>query len=221
MSLGETQREDRMSNLVEKYGTDWFRSKFSNSYFMYKGIPARVTGVNRGDTDVALAIRKNGQVKEMKVKVPFDYFESSSVFNVPELGYRHIGDGRWLGYVSRNNGSYHRGISPGNTVVTLSDHSNYLASQGVQLPRPQAAEMCNMLLEPTFIPFHKGIALMLRGDLMAFATSPTIAVIPDPDSEGLLVKMCSKVIGTVSPEGEMNITTPVAKGYLEESVCKQ
>ena len=60
MSLGETQREDRMSNLVEKYGTDWFRSKFSNSYFMYKGIPARVIGVNRGDTDVALAIRQNG-----------------------------------------------------------------------------------------------------------------------------------------------------------------
>lgn len=221
MSLGETQREGNMSNLIEKYGTDWFRSKFSNSYFMYKGIPARVTSVNRNDTTVALAVRKNGEVKELKVSVPFDYFESSSLFNVPELGYRHIGDGRWLGYVSRNNSSYHRGISPGNTVVNLSDHTNFLQSKGLQVPRPQAAEMCNMLLEPTFIPFHKGIALMLKGELMSFAASPTIAVIPSQDSDDLLVKMCSKVIGSVTADGTLNITTPVAKGYLEETVCKQ
>lgn len=210
-----------MANLIEKYGYDWFRNKFSSSYFMYKGIPAQILEVNEDEVLAQLAPRINGEVKRIVTEVEADYFPDSTLFAVPELGYRHAQDGRYLTYVSRNNGSYHRGLSPGNTRLNDSEHTIILRDNGIPVPPLSNHEKCNLIMEPTFIPFSRGIKLMLEGKIMSFAASPTIAVVPNYEDDGLLIRMCSKDIGTVSPEGEVTFTATLAQNYLEGTLWRQ
>lgn len=222
MSLGETQHEDGMANLIEKYGADWFRSKFGSSYFLYKDMPAQVANVsNSGDVKAALFPRINGEVKKVLTYVDPEYFPDSTVFAVPELGYRHAQEGRYLAFVSRNNSSYHRGLSPGNVRFQDAEHTIFLREHGMPVRGLSADEKCNIIMQPTFIPFQRGIKLMLDGKIMSFAASPTIAVVPHADDDSLVVKLCSKEIGTVSPEGELTITAPFAQNYLEGTLWRQ
>lgn len=211
-----------MSNLIQKYGYGWFRNKFIDSYFLYNGIPAQILRVDSDDQVVAmLAPRINNSVKKIVSYIDANYFPDSSVFAVPELGYRHSQDGRFLTFVSRNNASYHRGLCPNNTRFSDAEHTAYLRDNGIPVPQLSAIEKCNLIMAPTFIPFHRGIKLMLDGKIMSFAASPTIAVVPSGNGDSLIIKMCSKDIGTVSPEGELSITAPFAQNYLEGTLWRQ
>lgn len=210
-----------MSNLIEKYGPSWVQNKFHGSYFRYNNMPAKMLEVVGDEVVAQVALRKSGGVERKVIRVPASYFPTSEVFNVPELGYRHAQEGRWLAFISRNNSSYHRGLSASNIRVVESSHTEYLRMNRVPVKSLNDSELCNVIMDPNFIPFHKGIKLMLDGKIMSFAASPTIAVVPDHSGEGLIVRMCSKEIGTVSPDGVLSITAPFAQNYIEETVCKQ
>ena len=208
-------------NLIQKYGTRWFRSKFNGTYFMHRGIPAVIQTVHEHKPAVAVAMhhRTGGEVKSMIQDVPYDTFMDHKMFSVPELGYRHSQGGKWLGYISRNNSSYVRGVGTQNIRTQESNLTRSLRRMGVKIANPTPGELCNMVLDPGFIPFYKGIKLMLDGKIVSFAASPTIAVVPTPDEDTFTIMMCSREVGTVSADGEISMALPFAKTYIEETVC--
>lgn len=220
MSRGETQHEEGMTNLVDKYGARWFTSKFSGAYFSHKGIPASVNDItNDSNVRVNLYPRVDNEVRSMSVVLPKEEFVDHKMFSVPELGYRHASNGKWLGFISRNNSSYNRGIGVNNIRTTESNLTRSIRRLGIQVQSPKASELCNMVIDPGFIPFHKGIALMLAGKIASFAASPTIAVVPTPEEDTFTIMMCSREVGTVSASGEINLVLPFAKNYIEETLC--
>ena len=205
-----------MTNLVDKYGTDWFLNKFRGTYFSYNGIPARVTGASREGVNATVVPRINDEVVARPVIVPNTYFMDSSRFNVPELGYRHDDGGKWLGFLKRNNSSYVRGLSTRNIVSLESDITKFLRTR-TRVKVMSENDINNIVMQPKFIPLYRGIQLMLAGKIVSFAASPTIAVVPSRDGrDPLEIMVCEKVVGTVSDEGTMNIQVPVARTYIEE-----
>jgi hypothetical protein len=210
-----------MTNLVERYGVRWFRNKFGGSYFMHRGIPAVVQQVEETSVGVSLYPRVDNVVKVVNTKLPTSVFRDHKMFYVPELGYRHSQDGKWLGYISRTNTSYNRGIGINNISVAESRLTRSLRGMGVSIKSLNGGELCNAVLDPGFIPFHRGIKLMLEGKIVSFAASPTIAVVPTPEQDSLTIMVCSREVGTVSPDGEINMVLPFAKSYLEETTCRQ
>lgn len=215
-----------MADLVTKYGREWFNNKFPGSYFMYKGIPARVGRAERSPTSrdgsvvhITMCPRVNNEVKVVKSHIPTDYFQNSDMFSVPELGYRHTANGKWLAFLQRNNSSYVRGLSTRNLNVFESEFTKFLKRNGVREPTPNEDVITSLVMEPTFVPLHRGIKMMLEGKLLAFAASPTVAVVPAKAHEGLQILMCDKEIGSVDVDGAMNITLPTARNYVEETLC--
>lgn len=206
-----------MSNLIDKYGTDWFRNKFRGSLFRLHGVPARVIGVGSRVEAYAL-VRRRGKVEARQTFLDYSHFPDSNMFAVPELGYRHNKSGKWLAYLSRVNTSYNRGISLKNLNKSVAQHTEFLRFSGFNVEAPDENTLCNMVMDPTFIPFRTGIKLMLEGKIISFAASPTIAVVPSDVDDSLIVRLCSKEIGTVSPEGELSLTLPFANKYLEQIV---
>lgn len=220
-----------MVDLVSKYGPEWFSNKFNGSFFMYDGVPARVRGARRTSTsrakkttyavDVSLCPRVDGQVKSVRHAIPSEYFDDSSMFNVPELGYRHTADGKWLAFLRRNNSSYVRGLSMRNLSIYESPFTRYLRTVGVNVGFLDEDTTANLVMQPTFIPLHTGIKLMLEGKLLSFAASPTVAVVPSKDeSAELSILMCDNEIGTVDSNGTMDISLSTARNYVEETLCQ-
>lgn len=216
-----------MADLVTKYGRDWFNNKFPGSYFMFNGIPARVGRAERDPVErdkfrvaITACPRVDGEVRPAARHIPSDYFQNSEMFGVPELGYRHAQGGKWLAFLRRNNGSYVRGLSTRNLNVFESDFTIFLRTQGIRPAPVDENALTSIVMQPNFIPLHRGIKLMLEGKLLSFAASPTIAVMPSRGEEdGLTVYMCDKVIGSVDMDGTMNITLPTARTYVEETLC--
>lgn len=215
-----------MTNLVDKYGRDWFNNKFPGSYFRFCGVPARVIQAQSADrkggksvVKIRLSHRVNNKVVASDKVVPADLFADSSIFNVPELGYRHAHNGKWLVFMRRNNSSYVRGLSTRNLNIFESQFTSYLRSINQVSEFLTEDETVNLVMEPTFVPLNKGIQLMLEGKLLSFAASSTVAVVPSHDSDNLSVMMCEKQVGFVTSTGELNINLPIAKNYVEESLC--
>ena len=217
-----------MTNIVDKYGREWFANKFNGSYFSYRGVPARVLQPerdphNRNKTVVltALCPRVNDEVKSIQARIPADYFTDSGMFSVPELGYRHADNGKGLYFLRRNNASYVRGLSTRNIQVYESDFTRYLRTIGVRSPALNENQLNNIVIEPNFIPLYKGIKLMLSGKLLSFAASAAVAVVPSANEDSsLTILMCDKQIGTVSASGVVSMSLPTAQSYVEEMLCK-
>ena len=212
-----------MSDLISTYGTDWFNSKFGGTYFSHKGLPARVVQARRSGVDVVLCPRVNNTVKTLKTQLPFSTFQDSKMFSAPELGYRATAGGAWLKFMSRNNGSYVRGVSTRNLKQESTAFSDYMyESFYSSLPRIGENEINNIVMDPSFVPITRGIKLVMEGKLFAFAASPTIAVVPSIDSiNSLTILMCQKEVGTVDSKGNIEITAPISANYLKEILCVQ
>lgn len=212
-----------MSNLISQYGADWFNSKFQSTLFSYEGIPARVAeasstgrGAKRVHSVDVFLYPKNRPVAHKKLSA--DYFKDSSVFSVPELGYRHTDDGVTLLLLSRNNHSYTRGLSLRNLSLQASNHSLYLRA-ALGLPAFTAASIredrkIRMALSPNFIPMRKGIELILKGKLASFAVSPSVAVVASPTGAQVLV--AEKAVGSIDLDGTMTLTNLRATSFIGE-----
>ena len=215
-----------MSNLIQQFGPEWFRSKFGGSFFRYKGLPARVVDVKRPRKDtievqIRACTKVNGKVVGSVFNVSPELFPDGKPFAVPELGYRSALDGRWLALVQRNNSSYTRGLAIKNMKVSEHLFTVALRREGVLREYMSEDDLNYIALNKEFIPFHRGIKLMLDKKLYCFAASPTVAVVPSQESDNLLsVLMCNKIIGAVDADGARTISAPVARTYVEETVCQ-
>lgn len=209
-----------MTNIIEKYSISWFNSKFRGTYFLYNGVPAQV--VEALDSCVLAQLSpksSNGSILSFQKEIPFSFFKDASVFNVPELGWRCTDKGKNLFLLSRNNSSYVRGLSSRNIIVTDSTVTTTLRRRGLIDPRPDYV-LRNSIFNPEFIPFNKGIKMMLSGSILSFAVNNDVAVVPGTRKNTLLVKFLTKDIGLVSAGGKLS-TTPETREYMENIVCKQ
>lgn len=209
-----------MSNLVTQYGSDWFYSKFSGSFFRHEGAPFKVipnSGSRRTAWIPCLKLEKNeeGTVRGTEINVNVAAFTDVSVFSVPNLGWRSALKGKYLAYYYRNNNSYHRGLSSRNMAVNesamtrwLSRHSDY-NRDAVDDNFLAYTAMC-----PEFLPLTEGVAKMARGEILSFAVSPTVAVLPN-DEDSFAVMFKEKVAGHVSPDGNMSLVIPELNSYME------
>lgn len=200
-----------MSNLIEKYGASWFNSKFGQSMFESEGLLCRIDSVSH-DHVMVKTFHKDRTPKLRKTK--FAQFADSAMFNVPEMGYRTFDKGKWLCYLGRNNTSYHRGLRYRDITRSLSTLTQYLKGQ-TRVVEPKEDELLQLVYRPNFIPLHTGIKLMLEGKLFSFAASASVAVIPDHESDGLLILMNENVVGRVDENGVMSYTFNYAKEYVE------
>lgn len=219
-----------MTNLVSTYGVDWFNSKFSGSFFRYKGLPARVVrartvgkkGAYENEVQIAVLNKTKGEIKAHSRTVSTDLFPDGSPFVVPELGYRSVHEGRWLAFLQRNNSSYIRGLASKNLRVVEHPITQYLRSEGMYSSYMGPDDLQYMAMNKDFIPFYKGIKLMLEGKIFSFAASPAIAVVPASRSSTRLdILFCDKLIGSVDDNGAVSITSKIARNYVEENVCHQ
>lgn len=206
-----------MSNLVAKYGPSWFTSKFNGTFFMYEGKPARVLeAVSSRGVYIRVLDKIDGHVVGNNLEVTGDLFPDSSVFSVPELGYRHAWDGVYLAFFVRNNTSYVRGLSLRNLSARVSNITNLIQNRLNSVPSPSQDDLNYLAMKPEFVPFHEGIRKVLAGELVSFAASPTLAVVPSPTSESeLTVLFCGKTVGKVDSNGNLRITSPITNEYIE------
>lgn len=209
-----------MSNLVAQYGSDWFYTKFSGSFFRHEGVPFKViphSGSRRTAWIPCLKLEKNeeGAVQGTETNVSVSAFTDVSVFSVPNLGWRSALRGKYLAYFSRNNNSYHRGLSSRNLAATESLMTRWLTRNSdfnydvVDDNFRAYTAMC-----PEFLPLTEGVAKMARGEILSFAVSPTIAVLPH-DEGSFAVMFKEKVAGYVSPDGNMSLVIPELNSYME------
>ena len=213
-----------MTNLVQQYGPDWFNNKFGATLFRHKGVPCRVVEarnrtVKRKQVPEVLcrAVRRvNGKLKAAHLTLPADAFTDPNMFSSSDLGYRTMHNGKLLTYIQRNNSSYARGMSLRNLSYQESALTSFLVDSGLFAYTLSEDEQHLLVMEPTFIPIRRGIKLMLEGRLASFAASPTIAVVPSTDTDNLNVLFCDKLVGTVSADGAMEITVPLAQPLIEE-----
>lgn len=213
-----------MTNLVDQYGPDWFNNKFGSTMFRYKGVPCRVIEatsrtVKRKQVNEVMCravTRTNGELQAANIRLPATEFSNPDMFSSGELGYRSLLNGKYLVYVRRNNTSYARGMSLRNLVYQESALTSFLVNEGLLAFTPTEDEQHLMVMEPSFLPIRRGIRLMLEGKIASFAASPTIAVVPSTEADDLVVLFCDKQIGTVSVDGVVDITVPLAQSFIEE-----
>lgn len=198
-------------NLVQKYGPNWFNSKFNSSMFKHNGMLASIMHADHNNVDIK--VYPKGR-KPFTAHVSVDTFPDASMFNVPELGYRTHDKGKWLCYLGRNNSSYHRGLRYRDITQSQSSLTSYLKTQ-TRVISPTEDEILRMVFHPNYIPLHTGIKLMLEGKLMSFAASASVAVIPDHESDGLLILMNENVVGRVDENGTLSYLFNYAAPYIE------
>ena len=200
-----------MSNLIEKYGTSWFNSKFNQSFFIRNGVLAKVLDVGYSSVDLQLFPKGRPAVR---AAAKFNEFPDASMFHIPEMGYRTHDKGKWLTYLGRNNTSYHRGLRVRDITRSPSSLTSYLRTHA-RVVEPKEDELVRLIYSPNYIPMHVGIKLMLEGKLMSFAASASVAVVPDHESDGLLILMNENVVGRVSEDGTLSYIFNYAKQYIE------
>lgn len=206
-----------MNNLISKYGESWFTNKFNSTFFMHNGEPARVIEADSHGVNIRVVSKnEDGVISSVMRSVSYDTFHDSSVFTVPELGYRHLHDGAYLAFFARRNDSYVRGLSLRNLQPRVSNLTRLLQSRRLGIPAPSHDELNYMALKPDYIPLHTGIRRMLAGELMSFACSSTIAVVPSPTSDTeLTILCCGKTVGKVDRNGNLRITSSITNDYIE------
>lgn len=209
-----------MSNLVEQYGMNWFLSKFSGSFFMHEDKPHVV----RSDVDSfrytvnvpCYSLEQTGEstISRNDVSIPATEFNDISKFSVGGLGWRSSDKGRYLAYFKRNNRSYHRGLSLRNLVIEVSHMTKWLSTYTNYNIRRDEAALAWLSLRPTFHSLHEGLEMVRNKEIVSFAISPTIAIMPDKDDKMAILFKTLKA-GTVDLDGNMQLSIPKIGSLLE------
>lgn len=207
-----------MTNLIDKVGQVYFNRRFQGSYFMDdKGRPSILqAALGDGEVTYIALTGTPSRVIETTRTLPNEFFTGLETFSVPTLGWRSHSEGRYLAFFSRNNRSYHRGLSVGNLNVELSPMTRWLVStKNVQDPRSDKV-LCLLALKPNFTPFTEGVRQMREGEILSFAVSPTIAVVPDEDDKFSIYFRQAKA-GTVMPDNSVVVDVPLLSEYVGDS----
>jgi hypothetical protein len=193
-------------NLVQKLGNDFFNNKFRGSYFLHEGVLHSIDGAT-GRSVVAYAYHKDPRsegVTTSGVSLSRDVFPDASPFRVPDLGWRAYDRGRGLVYMSRNNGSYHRGLSNGNLVIATSAMTAALLRRNAVL-RYNPPQFAHLAYFPEFLSFAEGMQKVRRGEIASFAVNHQVAVVPRGDGT-MFIMFRNTVAGTVDHNGTVTMT---------------
>lgn len=207
-----------MSNLITHFnGIDRFYSKFNRSIFRHPESDS-ICAVDNGlrtEDDVrngTIACRKlkrlaSGRVASSwdRMSLPKDFFSSMAVFATPDLGYRTTAAGKWLAYVTRNPGTYHRGTATSTLQIQHSPLTLYLEGEGMlQLESEQTdTKLTDMVMNPEYVTMTAGLTAMRAGRLASFAINANVAVTPAEDNtHDIWYK--TRLVGKVTEAGDIN-----------------
>lgn len=206
-----------MSNLVEQYGSSWFMNKFNGCFFLHNGEPHIVqNNATRWRTNVpCVKVEKGEEVYAgYETVVPTDAFTDISVFSVPNLGWRSSDKGRCLYYLTRNNSSYHRGLSQRNVTAYPSTLTTWLQGYTGYNAFLTKEMLAYTSLVPDFLSIPEGVAKIRAEEILSFAVSPTIAVLPIGEDK-MAVMFKQKRAGTIMPDDSMSLIIPELNSYME------
>lgn len=203
--------------LIAQLGMDQFLNKYNTSFFMHEGLPCIVTGSNRDGKVKADKI--DGTINKpvtTAVVIEPEFFTDMSVFATPALGWRAAANGRYLVYLQRNNGSFHRGTCIDNMHVNMHEMTTWFAQNGgLNLDYyGRHSTICKMVMQPQYVSLTEGLALIQRGKVVSFAVNELLAVVPAED--GLYdVLFREKKVGSVDDNGSITCTIPFVVEALE------
>lgn len=204
-------------SLIAQLGMDQFLTKYSGSFFMHEGLPCFVTGSNR-DGNVK-ADKIGGTINKpvtTQVVIDPEFFTDMGVFATPALGWRVAGNGRYLVYMQRNNGSFHRGTCIDNITFNYHEMTTWFAqNNGLNMEYySRNAAICKLVMEPVYLPLTEGLALIQKGKIVSFAVNELMAIVPSEN--GLYdVLFREKKVGTVDDNGSVTCTIPFVVESLE------
>lgn len=206
-----------MSNLVDDYGRDWFNSKFMGAMLTYNGVSLRVKEAARNGVICTAVVKHDDKVKGMNISIPNSEFGSSDRFSAPDLGYRHMLDGKALVFIRRDNTSYARAVSLRNIRAEESQLTTQVFDSKLVSCDVSDDDLHYAIMQPNYIPLHRGIALLRKRNMLSFAASPVIAVEQSPLLDGTLnILAAGKIVGGVDAQGNVNITLPFASKLIED-----
>lgn len=207
-----------MTNLIDKYGADWFVHRFHSSLFLHEGEPHAVGSFfdDSGGVRCDKLVRGEEGVVSRSVTIDRDVFTDVGMFGVPMLGWRSDDKGRFLAYFSRNNRSHHRGLSPRNMQVQKSAITSYLTRRSTYREPDSPWYTSYLALKPEFTPLQEGIDKMRAGEIISFAVSPVISVMPDRNDK-LAIMYKTKKAGVVDENNVVKLTIPQLSDYMEHA----
>ena len=200
------------TNIVQKFGVDYFNQSFRDAYFKREGLLHRVIEANtRWLVCVKYSLPAGGNPLvnaplSEEVRISTASLTDMGMFTVPELGYRSVG-GLGLIHVTRKR-SYYRGVQPSSVRVVPSSYMvESMEAAGLDYNSSiRGLTLMYHLFFPDYTPYDEGLRKIMEGDALCFALSPAFAVGIYGDGIGVFFK--GRPVGTISPEGTVNMTVP-------------
>lgn len=203
-----------MTHLIEKVGREYFNRRFSGSFFMDdRKRPSIVGRAADGMVNYTAITGSPRKIIRTARDLPYSFFSGLEVFGVPPLGWRSHSEGKYLAFYTRNNRSYHRGLSPDNIQVHPTAMTQWMLSSNNLTTSQDPETLCFVALKPHFTPFAEGIQKMREGSLLSFAVSPTVAVVPTEDDKFSILFRQAKA-GVVMPDNSVIVDVPLLSDYM-------
>ena len=203
-------------NLIDRIGREYFNRRFARSFFYDdEGRPSIIQSARTEGVDYTALTGSSKRVTSTIRNLPHDFFTGLEKFHVPYLGWRSASNGKYLAFFSRNNRSYHRGLAENNLDIAQSAMTRWMYRSKNLTTNLSENLKCLMALKPEFVPFTEGIRAMRAGELVSFAVSPTIAVMPDVDNTMAIYFRQAKA-GMVRADDSVVFDVPLLSTYVGE-----
>lgn len=207
-------------NLVQSFGDSYFSGRFGGAFFLTaEGIPAIIRSAGRSVVD---CVQCEGTVEAPKMKevmIPHSYFNDMKMFDIPNMGWRSAGRGRFLAYIERQSQGYRRGTTRDNLSIGVAPITAALEECGTLDVTNYTREtaVARMLLAPVFTPFTEGVRDIAAGRIVSFAVSHNIAVYAQ-DDESMAIMLGKRKVGSVDHDGKTTFTFNNIESLIKESV---
>lgn len=207
-------------NLVQAFGESYFSNRFGGAFFLTEdGTPAIIRSAGSRGVDCVLCQGTVESPKLLDIHIPKDYFSDMKLFDIPNMGWRAAGRGRFLAYIERNSGGYRRGTTRDSLDVGVSPMTAALEECGTLDVSNYTREsaIARMVLAPSFTPFTQGVQDILAGRIVGFAVSHNLAVYVQ-DDDTLAIMLGKRKVGSVDSSGKTTFVINNVESLLKELV---
>lgn len=208
-------------SIILNTNRDYFVRKFGGAmFFDSDGTPCALPCPSLSGMDVPMftneakvrAIAVTGSadrpVKEERILEP-EFFDSMAKFAVPALGWRSAAGGRVMMYLTGSTRTYKKGVCLDSVQFSYARHTRDMFETGNVshsfYGRPYVKLAA--VMRPKYMSLQEGLAAMNAGDIMGFAVSQDLAVLPNAD-DTYLVAYANQIVGTISPSGTATLHIP-------------
>ena len=214
-----------MSSLIKDLGNRYFKDRFRHSMFMYEGQPHYIDTEASWSLNKVAAIKVMGPVEKSRtesVDIPHSFFTDFEVFKVPTLVWRMAAQGRILIHFARNHilrAGFRRGVAMENLRRHYAASSIFLERSGNISFRyyENAPATTKLIMCPEYMTYADGAKAMEKGDVVAFAISHNLAVLPDVGG-AKSVMFNTNFAATITKDGEINCDSPIIEALIKESI---